>query len=66
MEFKERIFETRPELEPRPNDTRLSKEEALVYQDYATNLERISFSDEAREESYNEADQLIKILKKKL
>lgn len=43
----------------------LSEKEALAYQDYATNKEGIEFSEEASEESYKEAEMLLKELQAK-
>lgn len=43
----------------------LNKEEALAYQDYATKKESIAFSEQAKEESYIEAEMFLKELSEK-
>ena len=44
-------------------DERLSKEEAGIYQDYATTKENKYFSEQASEEGYKEAERLIQKLR---
>jgi hypothetical protein len=50
---------------PKNIDKRLNKNEALLYQDYATNLEGKKFSEKAEASSYEEAEMLLDKLKNK-
>jgi hypothetical protein len=52
-----------PETLQPSTDERLSKEEALLYQEYATKLENKEFSEQASGEAYEEAEQLLEKLK---
>ena len=61
FEIKE-VLKNKTEKKP---EELLTKEQALLYQDYATKLDGKDFPDKASEKSYIEADELIRKLKSK-
>ena len=51
-------------LEKYRPDKRLSEKEAIIYQDYATKKDGIKFSEQASDEAYAEAQEVIDDLRK--